>query len=317
MMGGFYILTISFVVIPLVWDKTIAGDAQWGYFGNIGPSRWTNVSATCGGSQQSPINIQPKHAKVTSYDSFTMHNYDITNVTLPLKNTGHTAQLDFSGAALGVSGGGLSGDYTTAQLHFHWGKTNFEGSEHTLDGKTFPMELHIVNYKTAYGTLLDAVDKADGLAVWGFFFKIGDSNQTVLDNIINALPKIVADGTNTTLSPFKLEELLPSNVKNFYRYAGSLTSPYCNESVIWTLFTDTINITASKMEEFRKLQAVEKNDNNDYNMYKNFRPTQSLGGRVVYSSFEPSFEPNAAERQYSPISLSLLALAPLTLSHMI
>ena len=32
-----------------------------------------------------------------------------------------------------------------AQLHFHWGGTDAEGSEHTLDGgRAYPLEMHLV-----------------------------------------------------------------------------------------------------------------------------------------------------------------------------
>lgn len=41
-----------------------------------------------------------------------------------------------------VSGGGLGGTYSTVQLHFHWGDTEHHpGSEHTVDGRRYPMEV--------------------------------------------------------------------------------------------------------------------------------------------------------------------------------
>ena len=43
-----------------------------------------------------------------------------------------------------VSGGGLNGTYSALQFHFHWGQRAFEthpGSEHTVDGHRYPMEV--------------------------------------------------------------------------------------------------------------------------------------------------------------------------------
>lgn len=51
-----------------------------------------------------------------------------------------------------VSGGGLNGMYNVLQFHFHWGKADFinhPGSEHTVDGNRYPME--VKNCFTAYG----------------------------------------------------------------------------------------------------------------------------------------------------------------------
>lgn len=40
-----------------------------------------------------------------------------------------------------VAGGPLEGPYRLKQLHFHWGKKRDVGSEHTVDGKSFPSEV--------------------------------------------------------------------------------------------------------------------------------------------------------------------------------
>ena len=42
-----------------------------------------------------------------------------------------------------MSGGDLPEDYIFAQLHFHWGTTDSEGSEHTVDGHEYPLEVRI------------------------------------------------------------------------------------------------------------------------------------------------------------------------------
>ena len=45
-----------------------------------------------------------------------------------------------------LSGGPLppGNDYELAEICFHWGKTNARGSEHTVNGKAFPMEVSMI-----------------------------------------------------------------------------------------------------------------------------------------------------------------------------
>jgi carbonic anhydrase len=40
-----------------------------------------------------------------------------------------------------------------------------------------------------------------------------------------------------------LKDLLPAETKSFYRYSGSLTTPKCNQIVIWTVFDNPVAIS--------------------------------------------------------------------------
>ena len=45
-----------------------------------------------------------------------------------------------------VRGGGLGSTYDLVQFHLHWGSaSNRVGSEHTINGKSFPMEVCVTN----------------------------------------------------------------------------------------------------------------------------------------------------------------------------
>lgn len=43
-----------------------------------------------------------------------------------------------------LTGGPLKGTHKLASFHFHWGKSDAEGSEHKIDGKQYPAEVSIV-----------------------------------------------------------------------------------------------------------------------------------------------------------------------------
>lgn len=49
------------------------------------------------------------------------------------------------------------------------------------------------------------------------------------------------------LGPFSLRELLPANLGRFFRYNGSLTTPPCFQSVLWTIFEQPAHISASQV----------------------------------------------------------------------
>lgn len=198
-----------------------------------------------------------------------------------IKNNGHSAQVEWTTTAIGevphVSGGNLGGEFAFAQFHLHWGKKNNRGSEHTINGKTFPAELHLVHFNTKYDTIGDAVAQEDGLAVLGIMLKIASEDNEKLSPIIDGLSTITHSGRKETLAtPFALSDLLPDDVTTFYRYSGSLTTPTCNEVVTWTVFEDPITISNNQIEEFRKLL-----DDAENPIVDNFRPVQPLNGRLL------------------------------------
>lgn len=71
-----------------------------------------------------------------------------------------------------ISGGPLNGVYEFAQLHYHWGDDDTHGSEDEVDGKSYPMELHLVFFKQEYLDSTAALDHPDGLCVLGTILTI-------------------------------------------------------------------------------------------------------------------------------------------------
>ncbi|XP_013911775.1 PREDICTED: carbonic anhydrase 4-like [Thamnophis sirtalis] len=202
-----------------------------------------------------------------------------------MKNNGHTVivLLDESGK---VESGGLNGKYKAVQFHFHWGsqvgKTRSPGSEHSIDGERYPMELHIVHIKEKFSSVESAI-KEKGVAVLGFFIKAGKKNSNY-EPLISNLEKIGAPEQKVEIPALPLESLIPDkkDLTSFYRYTGSLTTPACNEEVIWTLFEKPIELEWEQIEEF--WEKVYFDDKKTLPMVDNFRPVQPLGARIVQKS---------------------------------
>lgn len=59
---------------------------------------------------------------------------------------------------------------------------------------------------------------------------------------------LLSDG-NTSLPSISLAQLIPpeKNLTSFYRYKGSLTTPKCTESVVWTLFESPVPLRADQV----------------------------------------------------------------------
>ncbi|XP_041749389.1 carbonic anhydrase 4a [Coregonus clupeaformis] len=245
-----------------------------------GPEKWDHANIACGGRVQSPINIV--HRKTLPDERLTPFQFKQYQDSFEglIKNNGHSVQVSVPHEAY-VFGGDLETPYKAVQFHLHWGKNGGPGSEHTIDGEQYPMELHIVHMKQQHSNLGDALKDPSGVAVLGFFYEESLSANRKYDPIVKALQSIRTTGTQTSLSAVSLEQLIPpqQNLTNYYRYKGSLTTPNCTESVVWTVFEKPIPLSRDQLRVFSDLQFKDGK-----NMVGTFRPVQPLNGRVVYRS---------------------------------
>ncbi|XP_019659135.1 carbonic anhydrase 5A, mitochondrial isoform X4 [Ailuropoda melanoleuca] len=143
-----------------------------------------------GGTRQSPINIrwrdsvydpQLKPLRVC-YAASCLHVW----------NTGYFFQVEFDDSAegSGISGGPLENHYRLKQCHFHWGAVNERGSEHTVDDRVYPAELHLVHWNSVkYRSYKEALTGENGMAVIGVFLKLG-AHHEALQKLVEVLPEI-------------------------------------------------------------------------------------------------------------------------------
>ena len=206
---------------------------------------------------QSPIDIISVKADKAGKEqiSFTFHS-DINAA----KNLGHTIELEFKeGSTCTVNGK----DYVSKQFHFH------TPSEHLVDGITFPMEMHIVN------TLSDSIDaNKSSYLVLAVLFKIGAENKFIKE-FLDKIPH--EEGKENTLQTgeVKLDDLFSqftkSDIKSYYTYTGSLTTPPFTESVQWVILKHIVEVSEDQVMTIEKIEG------------NNARHVQAINDRKIYS----------------------------------
>jgi len=203
-----------------------------------------HVKAASGGKpQQSPVDLPPGSARLDP-----PFQVDYKTSPLVLDNKGHTVDVFEPGSTLTYKGD----VYGLTQFHFH------SPSEHTIEGKHLPMEMHIVH---------EADDGSQ--LVLGVLVEEGAPNRE-LGKVFNNIP-LVEDVPVPIRATINAERLLPAGSKVF-TYMGSLTTPPYTEGVRWFLYDTPIQASARQIREF---QAFYLGDN---------RPTQPLNGRRVQAA---------------------------------
>jgi carbonic anhydrase len=228
-----------------VVKEEVTHKKHWTYTGDTAPKYWSHLSEkyfACDGKAQSPINISEKELVATA-DNKLQVNYKNTGVKI--ENNGHTLEfvvspentLNFNGKT-----------YELKQFHMH------TPSEHTVNNKHFPLEMHFVN-KADDGTY----------AVISVLFKEGKASP-FLAKFLKNFPK--TKGEYEGEGKFDFNEVLP-NTNHYYHYKGSFTTPPCTEAVEWIILKEHPTASKEQMETLHKI------------MGDNFRPVQALNGRKI------------------------------------
>ncbi|XP_011167820.1 carbonic anhydrase 1 [Solenopsis invicta] len=257
-------------------------DFSFGYAYQNGPHTWKDLYPESTGSNQSPINIITRLAVVVQpSEPLQWSNYNSGPLSMTIANDGHTVILRgfwTSTTWPQLQGGPLTDTYDFFNILFHWGPSNDEGSEHTLDYIRFPMELQIIHIKHGIKSLTDAIalGAKDGIVIASFFLQINDADNPYLDHVVSNLWRINCPGSKAYIPPFPLEWIFAPFDRDYYTYSGSLSQPPCNEIVTWIVQQEPIAISSSQMEKFRKICSVEGP------LLLNCRPVQPLNDRDVY-----------------------------------
>ncbi|NHZ32057.1 carbonic anhydrase [Massilia rubra] len=221
---------------------------HWSYEGETGPANWGKINAAWSkcdtGTRQSPIDL--RDGMKVDLEQIT---FDYKPTGFNVVDNGHTVQVT-------VGGGNFitvqNRSYELLQFHFH------RPSEERVNGKGFEMVVHMVHK-----------DPEGKLAVLAVLLERGKGNnmiQTVWNNL--PLEKLDVVNPNVVLD---VAEMLPQR-RDYFTFMGSLTTPPCNEGVLWLVMKQPMQASPAQMALFSRMYPL------------NARPIQASSGRMIKES---------------------------------
>uniref|UniRef100_A0A1B6MLP7 Carbonic anhydrase n=1 Tax=Graphocephala atropunctata TaxID=36148 RepID=A0A1B6MLP7_9HEMI len=181
---------------------------------------------------------------------------------MKISNTGETviisAQWTGTSSRPYLAGGPLDDSYVFSQVHFHWGAGEHEGSEHSVDGSCYPLEMHAVFYKSQYHTQDEALKEGDGIVVLVYLCKLKEKSSPGLEWLSSYLNQVVGPKMSTMLPLAPLSSLLVPFTRDYIIYWGSLSVGHCSHVMLWLVSRAALAISLEDLNKFRRLLSSRK-----------------------------------------------------------
>jgi carbonic anhydrase len=212
----------------------------------VGPQHWGELdpsfSACASGKNQSPVDL----AGFLEADLPPIA-FDYASRATELLHNGHTVQAtQAAGSTILVQGRA----FELKQFHFH------APSENRVEGRSFPMEGHLVH-----------ADREGNIAVVAVLYTEGAPNEAMAD-LWKHLPRQPGE-RNALPEGVDPAGLLPPN-RDYYRFNGSLTTPPCSEGVWWLVMKQPVTASPEQIQAFSAALG-----------HANNRPVQAVNARPI------------------------------------
>lgn len=223
---------------------------HWSYEGEHGPAFWGELTPEWRmaheGRAQSPINLSRDHAVEAGLPAL---KFIGAPTMVRAIDNGHTIEWEChtTGGANTLTIGREV--YALRGFHFH------APSEHTVEGRHYPVELHFVHANAQGNLAVVAV-------------MLGETSRAseVYAALERTMPREARVGEPARFDPYAL---LPHS-RTYATYSGSLTTPPCTEGVRWIVMTTPSRIAPAQIASFTETYSG------------NARPVQPANGRLVF-----------------------------------
>eukprot|EP01065_Artemidia_motanka_P041896 TRINITY_DN5506_c1_g1_i1.p1 TRINITY_DN5506_c1_g1~~TRINITY_DN5506_c1_g1_i1.p1 ORF type:complete len:342 (+),score=89.03 TRINITY_DN5506_c1_g1_i1:66-1028(+) len=215
-------------------------------FSYLTPHEWYAQSsdwAECGNQLQSPIELSAETADAAPAAYLKLWLPRIPPSVLTVRNTGHSVSVDMSSRGITLSSATFWSQFTLQEMHYH------TPSEHVIDGRRRPLERHLVFAPSDESLLLAAGRARTPKVVIGVLYDVAEGEgdpmlQAMLDGGVTAT---LAKGSGVEL-PAMMPSAFDFVKDRFFSYAGSLTTPPCQEVVHWMVSADVKPATQQQLD---------------------------------------------------------------------